>query len=322
MNIHKDLPLSDILWYRIGGIAKVVLDMESIEDVSNALKFVETEKPQKILVIGLGSNMLVSDEYFDGVVLRFVRTPSSSSSITVQDDVVEAFAGETLDDVIQTGFEHSLIGFEWAGGLPGTVGASVRGNVGAFGGEIKDSVLSVQVIDMNDPQKGVFTLTNEELNFVYRGSKVKKEKNLLVVSAKFQLKKADEPELEAAKEKYHKNISYREQNHPLEYPSCGSTFKNIVDKKGVEEVLSVYPELKEKVETKWHGKVSIASIIEKLGFIGFKIGSAQVSQKHANFIVNLGGATFSDVYKIIQAIREEFYDVFGFEPEVEAEIVR
>lgn len=322
MNVHQDFSLSDILWYRIGGVAKYVLDIENKEDVFEAIKFVQVHKPNKVLVIGLGSNLLVSDDYYDGVVLRFVRSQNSSSSITVYDNTIVAFAGETLDDVIKTSFEHNLIGLEWAGGLPGTVGASVRGNVGAFGGEIKDAVLEVHIVDIDNPDAGVQILTKEQLNFVYRGSKVKKEKNLLVVSVKFSLKKSTNEEVQNAKQAYLKNISYREENHPLEYPSCGSTFKNIVDKKGVEEVLSIYPELKEKVETKWHGKVSIASIIEKLGFLGFKIGNAQVSPKHANFIVNLGEATFSDVYKIIQAIREEFYDVFGFELEVEAEIVQ
>lgn len=322
MNLHKDLPLSDILWYRIGGTAKFVLDIESKEDVFGAIQFIKEHKPNKVLVVGLGSNLLVSDDYFDGVVFRFVRSENPTSSITVADNTIESFAGETFDDVIKTSFEHNLIGIEWAGGLPGTVGAAVRGNVGAFGGEIKDSVFEVCVVDMNNPDAGFQVLTNEALEFVYRGSKVKKEKNLLVVSVKFSLKKATNEEVQNAKQAYLKNISYREENHPLEYPSCGSTFKNIVDKKGVEEVLSVYPELKEKVETKWHGKVSIAAIIEKLGFLGFKIGNAQASEKHANFIVNLGGATFADVYKIIQAIREEFYDVFGFEPEVEAEIIQ
>lgn len=322
MNIHQEISLSDILWYKIGGTAKYVLDIENKKDVLEALGFIDTYKPQRILVVGLGANLLVSDDYFDGVVLRFIPTQNPESSISIQSDIVEVFAGERLSDVVEVAFNNNLIGLEWAGGLPGTLGGAVRGNVGAFSGEIKDSVLEVDVIDLNNQEAGIYTIPKDEFEFVYRGSKVKKEKNLLIVSAKLRLHKATEEELVKARHIYQENILYREKNHPLDYPSCGSVFKNIVEKSMVEQVLSVYPDLQESVQAKWHGKVSIAAIINKLGFSGYKIGNAEVSPKHANYILNLGGATFSDVYKIIQAIKEEFYDVFGFDPEVETEIVR
>src|SRR3990167_6799565 len=158
------------------------------------------------------------------------------------------------------------------------------------------------------------------MEFAYRSSKVKSE-HLIVVSAQFQLNAATQEELLKAREIYYANITYRQEKHPLDYPNCGSVFKNISKKEEVERILESWPDIKEFVDGKWHGKISMGYVIDRLGFKGRQIGMAQVSEKHQNFIVNKGGATASDVKNIITEIEEEMQESFGITPEVEIEIV-
>jgi UDP-N-acetylmuramate dehydrogenase len=321
MTIQNDYPLSEILWYKIGGKAKYLLTCENKDDMAEALAFIDKEKPNKVFICGLGSNLIFSDDYFDGAVIRIVSS-KKNPDISVSGNTVTAFAGMILDDVIIFSFDQNLTGLEWAGGLPGTVGAGVRGNVGAYGGEIKDSLISAEVIDYSGSTPIIKTFTNDELQFIYRGSLVKSHKKMVVVSATFGLKKSTPEEVQAARVIYEKNKQHRKNNHPLEYANCGSVFKNLRKKEEIEKVLSVYPDLKENVEKKWYGKVAVANLIERLGLKGYQIGNAQVSEKHALFIINLGHAKAKDVLEIIQTIKNKFNETFGFEPEVEVEIVR
>lgn len=329
MQIYNNVPLSTILWYQIGGIAKIVLDVSSIEDLHEALSYIKENNISKVFVLGLGSNMLFPDEGFDGAIIRFLMQEDGNGVRRLENNVVESFAGEFLDSVIQFGFEHRLIGLEWAGGLPGTVGAAVRGNVGAFGGEIKDIFVKAHCIKLHENgDYEEITLTHDMMVFAYRTSKVKahstssgQAERLIVVSAQFQLKEATDEELLAARETYYANITYRQDKHPLDYPNCGSVFKNISKKEEVEKVKSAWPDVGELIEEKWYGKVSMGYIIGRLGFKGHREGNAQVSEKHQNFIVNLGGAKAADVKKIITQIEEEMQEVFGFTPEIEIEIV-
>lgn len=318
MKVQTDVSLADILWYKIGGTVKYLLEIASKEDFLEAQKFLGEKNIKNKLVIGFGSNLLFAKEYFDGAVLHIVPTKNIA---LVSENTVEAFAGETLDSVIQFGFDHNLIGLEWAGGLPGSVGAAVRGNVGAFGGEVKDVVDKVYAIDIADSNRTIKQFSNRELNFSYRSSFIKQHKNFMVISATFRLKQATDEEVARAKIAYEEKISYRENHHPLEYPNCGSVFKNVHTKQDVEKVLAVFPDIQEQVATKWHGKVSMAYLINRLGLSGFQLGQAQISTKHANFTVNLSGAKASDVLQIIQTIKQKFQETFGFTPEVEVEII-
>lgn len=321
MNVHNDFPLSEILWYRIGGAAKYLLEAQNKEDIFEAFDFIQKNNIKKWFIVGTGSNLLVSDSYFDGAVIHLLRKMDPKHIHLTNDGMVEAFSGELLDDVIHFCFEHSLVGLEWAGGLPGTVGAGVRGNVGAFGSEIKDSLYSTEVLNITNGQRKIAVLRNSDCEFAYRISIVKGNKNMIVLSAKFQFKQGDALQIEEAKKIYQQNIKYREEKHPLEYPNSGSVFKNIVKPEEVCRVVEVFPDLSESVQSKWHGKVAMAAVIEKLGFPGFQIGNAQVSNKHANFIVNLGGARFMDVFSLIGKIKQKFSETFQFVPEVEIEIV-
>lgn len=319
MNVIHDYPLSQILYYGIGGRAKYVLEVQNYDDLKEAASFIRKNNINKIFIIGQGSNLLVSDEPFDGAVIRIVRESDNLIKET-PDGLIEAFPGEPLDNLIKFGFENGYIGLEWAGGMPGTVGGAVRGNVGAFGGEIKDSFDHALLIKIDDGSEE--KLGKDEFNFSYRNSFVKENKNYLILSCFFKLKKGSKEEIEEARQKYYSHIEYRKTNHPMEYPNCGSVFKNIINKDQIEKVFSVFPETKEFSENKWHGKVSVGYLIKKLGFSGFKIGQAQVSEKHNNFIINLGNAKFSDVYSIIESIKNKFFETFGFYPEIEIEIIK
>jgi len=320
MIVHEYFPLSAILYYRIGGIARFVLEARSRDDILAAIEFVRGSKIDRLVVVGTGSNILFPDGLFDGAVLRIVAGGTRQIRET-GDSLVEAFAGESLDDVISFGFESGYTGLEWAGGLPGTVGAAVRGNVGAFGGEVKDVLERAEVLEIGREGSTIRNLSRTELGFSYRDSVVKRAGGLVVLSACFRLARAGAKELLRARQSYRSNVDYRWQNHPMEHPSCGSVFKNIEKPEQVNRVLAVWPDAQQLIQSRWHGKVSVGYAIRRLGLSGYQVGGAQISPKHCNFIVNLGNASFSDVHAIIEKVRDSFLRSFGFAPETEVEIV-
>ncbi|HZS94534.1 MAG TPA: UDP-N-acetylmuramate dehydrogenase, partial [Chloroflexota bacterium] len=292
--------------------------------------FTQDHGIERVLFLGHGANLLFPDEYFDGAIVRLVDGDQPLSPIDVSPTdgngtgehvLVESYAGETLDRLIQRSFAAGLVGLEWAGGLPGTVGAAVRGNVGAFGGEIKDVVHQVDVLDTNQEIPRVRSLEPEELNFAYRDSLIKRDCGLVALNATFRLKHGDPEDISRARQVYHDNIAYRESHHPLDYPNTGSTFKNVARAGDVAKVLAVFPDLAPRVAGEWHGKVSMGYLNRRLGFSGYRIGNAAVADKHCNFILNLGGAQARDVRAIIDDIRRRFDETFHFQPEPEIEII-
>lgn len=315
--MQENVQLSNVLWYKIGGKARYVLFAHNEKDVEEAVQFILAKK-LSFFVVGIGANLLFNDEDYNGAVIIL----KGLQEVLVQGKQVAAFAGILLDEVIQSSFAHNLVGLGWAGGLPSTVGAAVRGNVGAFGSEIKNVVKNIRCIQLTKDQYTFIELSNEQLDFSYRSSLIKKDRSLIVVSVTFQLQEGNADDIVKEKEIYEKNIAYRKIHHPMEYPNTGSCFKNISKKEEVEKVLTVYPDIKEMVEGKWHGKVSMGYLNKRLGFAGFTIGGAQVSTQHANFIDNIGGAKASDVCAIIAAIQDKFQQTYGFIPEPEVEIVR
>jgi UDP-N-acetylmuramate dehydrogenase len=321
MIIQKDFPLSQILWYKIGGKTKYLLEAENSEDIKKALDFIEKNNIQKVFICGLGSNLIFTDDYFDGAVIRIVQTKKTDNSFQAKNEFATIFAGAVLDDVIQFSFNNNIIGLEWAGGLPGTIGAGVRGNVGAFGKEIKESLFSVEVLEIKNTGYSLRTIKKTDLHFSYRNSLIKENKNLIIVSTTFQLQPAAFEDVVKAKNTYMNNINYRKEHHPIEYPTCGSVFKNITDANQIQKILAIWPDIKESMDTKWHGKISMGYVVKRLGFSKYRVGNMQVSEKHANFIVNLGNAKASDVLTIIKEIQNKVQETFGFIPEVEVEIV-
>jgi UDP-N-acetylmuramate dehydrogenase len=319
MIVHTACNIAPALWYKLGGTVKQFIQVSTKDELINAVESLHETKTDKYFICGTGSNLIFAAEYFDGTVIQITRT--DTKDIVVKGNEITAYAGEILGDVISESFEHTLTGLEWAGGLPGTVGAAVRGNVGAYGGEIKDHFISAEVLEHTETGVEIKDLQKEDMHFVYRGSVIKDNRKLIVLSATFSLETANAEKLAFAKEIYEKNKESRIKNHPLEYPNCGSVFKNLRDKDQIEKVLSVFPDLKENVEKKWYGKVAVASPIERLGLKGYRVGNAQISEKHALFIVNLGDAIPEDVLAIIKKVQETFMEKFGFTLETEVEIV-
>src|SRR3989338_10579376 len=218
--VQKNILMARHMTFKIGGPAEYFLSATKEKEIINAIDVAKKLKVP-IFVMGGGSNLLVLDKGVKGLVIKNqVTTPIVLKS----SNVIEAPAGIVLGDLVDFSIKNSLQGLEWAGGLPGTFGGAIRGNAGAFGGEMKDSVSMVQAFDSR------FTLrnfTNAQCKFSYRNS-IFKEKGWTIVSATVALKKGSKKELRAVVDS---RINYRKEKHPLEYPSAGSVFKNVDVKK-------------------------------------------------------------------------------------------
>lgn len=321
MTIHRNYPLKDLLFYKIGGKADVVLEAKSEDDIADAIEFIKKNKIGKWMAVGLGSNLLVHDKDYKGAII-WVNKPDDSVIHLTNDGLVAAYAGQTLDELIQFSFTHRLIGIEALGGLPSTVGGAIRGNAGAFGVEIKDIVEKVEVLVVDEDSYVIKELTSDECQFSYRDSVFKHNPQFIIIKGFFQFQEATIQELQRAKKTYEQNTAYRQKNHPVEFPSCGSVFKNIKDEKKIKKILSIWPDMQINVTKNWHGKIAMGYIIKRLGFSGLQVGGAKITEKHANYISNVDNATAKDVLKIIEAIRGKFTTTFGFEPELEAEIIK
>lgn len=321
IKIFNNYQLKDIMFYKIGTIAKYFIQAKNKEDVLSAIDFYQKQKLDKILIIGLGSNTLITKENYDGLVLQIVSDEYVEAGMKiVNNDIVEVYGGKTLDNIIKFGFKNNLVGLEWAGGLPGTVGAGIRGNVGAFGGEMKESVVFVDTIFYTKEEFEQKRFNNKGMKFDYRSS-ILKEKKGIILSCVLKFRKVGDSEILRCKDVYNQNIEYRQIHHPLDQPNCGSVFKNIVNKKHISSILRKWPEISDNVSNKWHGKIPMGSIIQKLGFSGLRIGGAQISRKHSNFIVNIGDAKAKDILALIDKVQNKVLQEFSFKPEIEIELV-
>jgi UDP-N-acetylmuramate dehydrogenase len=181
-------------------------------------------------------------------------------------------------------------------------------------------VIAVDIVDLHESVPVIRTLDRAQCAFSYRNSVFKQARNLLITSATLSLPLADENTLREQREIARRNTDFRTLRHPLSYPSCGSVFQNIVARAMVERVLTVWPDIRADVERSWHGKIPMAYVIRRLGLAGYRAGNAQISEKHANFISNLGQAKAGDVESLIAVVVERVHATFAFEPELEVEI--
>jgi UDP-N-acetylmuramate dehydrogenase len=271
--------------FHIGGPADLLILPRSIEEVKCVVTYCH-RNAIPLLVIGRGSNLLVRDKGFRGVVMKladnFRETHNESEQIHAQ-------AGISLYELTRIAAAASLQGLEFAEGIPGSLGGAVVMNAGAYGGEMSDVVSEVQTID----EKGDIRLvTKDELNYSYRGS-VLQNSNSYVLSARLQLAPGDQEEINARMQEYaHK----RADKQPLEMPSAGSTFKR--------------PD-----------GYFVGPMLEELGLKGYPYGKAQISAKHAGFIVNRGGATAEDVLTLIAIVQKRVREKFGIDLQPEVRIV-
>lgn len=283
-NIKIDEKLSGYVNFKVGGPADILLIPDSKEQVKKSI-YICRENNIPVYVIGNGSNILVRDGGFRGVVISL----KGVHNVTVNDERIEAECGAMLKEVSDKAMENSLTGFEFACGIPGTIGGAVFMNAGAYDGEISHVVESAEVIDENC---NIINLTNEELDFGYRSSLVMK-KGYIVLSAVFKLKKG---QVKTIKELVNDLTNKRESKQPLEYPSAGSTFK--------------------RPTGYFAGK-----LIQDAGLKGYSIGGAAVSEKHSGFVINKGNATAKDITDLIEHIQYEVKKQFGVDLHTEVRII-
>ena len=283
LEIRFDVPMSRLTSFRIGGPAKCVACPKSEEELSSLLKLCAANGVEPV-ILGAGTNVLAPDAGMERLVIVLKDALEGMEQVT--ETSIRVMAGVTMSRAAVFAAGLNLGGLEFAHGIPGTVGGGVYMNAGAYGGEIKDVCTRVRIMDMQGDARWI---TNQEAAFSYRHSAIE-DNPWIVVAAEFEL--TPRPETEVW-EKMKELIGKRRASQPLDLPSAGSAFKRPV------------------------GGYA-AALIDQTGLKGFQVGGAAVSEKHAGFVVNLGGATAADVQELLKAVSDKVYDRTGIrlEPEV------
>lgn len=280
-NVLVDEPMKNHTTFKIGGLCDVFVKPTTIEQLREVIKLLK-ENDINYYIVGNGSNLLVSDDGYRGVIINLFN---NFSEITVNDNTITASAGALLGKIGHVALENGLKGFEFATGIPGTLGGAVVMNAGAYGGEMKDVLVSATVLNKDGD---IITLSNEELELGYRSSIIEKNE-YIVVSAEIRLQKGSKEEIKALIQEL---AMKRREKQPLEYPSAGSTFKRPKDN--------------------FAGK-----LIMDAGLRGYTVGGAMVSEKHCGFVINKDNATCEDVIKLTEDVKEKVKEQFDIELELE-----
>lgn len=282
-NILENELMSRHTTFKVGGPCSVLVKIDEINQLKNLLPYLVSENIPYFF-LGNGSNLLVSDKGYKGVIITF--SPSMAEDVQIDGERVVAGAGVLLSKVAKKALDASLTGFEFAAGIPGTVGGAMVMNAGAYDGEMKHVVESVEILDT---EGNLRTLSCEEMDFGYRTSILKREP-FIVTKVVFRLQKGDTNVIKA---KMDDLATRRREKQPLEYPSAGSTFK--------------------RPEGHFAGK-----LIMDAGLRGYQVGGARVSDKHCGFVINTGNATASDVNQLMEDVIKEVEDKFQvtLQPEV------
>ena len=307
--METNVKLSQFSNYKIGGLARYFFITKGLEDTYKAITLAQIYK-WPVFILGGGTNLLIGDEGFDGLVLKPEINFINLLKWNINSWVVEVGAGLSVNDLLNFCIEKGLSGLEWAGGLPGTVGGAVRGNAGAFKGEIKDTVhqvLSFKYKDVGRPY--IVRRGGAECAFRYRDSVFKSGdgKDEIIITVSFALKKGDK---QAIRQDIEDKIKWRQERQPLDYPNIGSIFKN-VDWQLVPKSLQDNSDFKQHLKTDPFPVLPTATLIDKAGLKGISCGGAMISPKHPNFIVNLGTADAGDVKKLIELVKVTVADKFG-----------
>lgn len=279
-------PLSRHTTFKVGGPCDVAVLVNSEQAIASLLRYCTTNDINT-LVIGNGSNLLVSDKGYNGVVLIVGKDFQGISLI--DDTTIEVSAGTTLTQLCMFALQNSLTGLEFAYGIPGTVGGGVFMNAGAYDGEISDVIESATAVDFSGK---VLTFTAQQMQLGYRKS-IFHEIDCVITKAVFRLKKGDK---QAIKDKMDDLMQRRKSKQPLEYPSAGSTFKRPMGN--------------------FAGK-----LIDECGLRGYRVGGAQVSEKHCGFVINKENASFDDIMTLIKNVQNIVYEKTGYCLECEVKII-
>ena len=286
-NIYINEPMSKYTSFKIGGPAECLVKIKTLEQLNSILKYTK-QNDIKLTVIGNGSYILVSDDGIKGIVAKI---EIDNLKIDVQDEkvVITVGSGVKLGLLAQKCLKQEITGFEFASGIPGTIGGAIRMNAGAHGSEMKDIVKTITYMDRNGK---INKIENEQAEFECRKS-LFSHKDYIIIETEIQLEKGNTDEI---KEKMAEYANFRKEKQPIEYPSAGSTFKRGTD-------------------------FITAKLIDECGLKGYQIGGAQISEKHAGFIINKDNATAKDVIKLMEYTKEQVYEKFGKNIEAEIEIL-
>jgi len=271
--------------YKLEVIVKYLVFVKNIDELINLLKYLK-ENNIKYLILGNGSNVIFKEEYYDGVIVKLDKL----NNLEIKDTLVNVECGYSLMKLSREVLNYGLTGLEFASGIPGLVGSSVAMNAGAYNKDMASVVKEVKVINENNE---LITMKNNELDFKYRDSFLKKNKEYICVSALLELEKGD---IKESLDLIKKRKEARVKSQPLEYPSAGSVFRNPV---------CMYA----------------GELIENCGLKGYNINGAEVSVKHANFIINKGNCKGKDIIALIDLIKKKVYEKYNVELILEQEII-
>lgn len=286
-DVEEHVSLKNLNTYRIDGKAKMLVSPNSVSDLVSVLNVLKKNN-QKYFILGGGSNIVLNDREYDGAVIRLNKL--NGVEIHPELNMAYAEAGAMLPKLANESIEKGLTGLEFAAGIPGTIGGSIYGNAGAYNACIMDYVSSVTVLDENLEIK---TIEHENIEYSYRTSMFKETKKYIILGAKFFLKEGEkQSSLDIIADRRRRRV----ESQPLEYPSAGSVFRN--------------------PEGDFAGR-----LIESCELKGFNIGGAEVSEKHANFIINKNNATGSDVYKLIKHVHQTVLEKTNVDLLIEQEFI-
>ena len=281
-------PLKKHTTFKIGGSCKILININSSDTLAEILKFLKKQNI-RFFVLGKGSNILADDNGFDGVILKI----SKDFSHIEKTGETEIFctSGTSLSELCIYAMENSLSGLEFAYGIPGTVGGALFMNAGAYGGELKDVVTSAHYLN---EKCEICSAESAEMSLSYRHSIFSENPDWVITDVTFFLNKGDREQI---REKMNELMHKRKDKQPLDFPSAGSTFK--------------------RPEGYFAGK-----LIEDAGLRGYRVGDAQVSEKHCGFVVNRGKATCAEVLQLIEEVQKKVKEQFGVQLEPEVRIIR
>jgi len=287
-DVLEDVPLNKYNTYHIGGITKYLVSPLSINDLVEVIKILDENKVP-YFILGNGSNVVLSSKKFEGAIIRL----NNIAGIAIHPELSRAYAeaGAMFPKLVMESIEKGLTGLEFAGGIPGTIGGSIYSNAGAYNACIMDYIESVTVL--NKETYEIEELEHEDITYSYRNTMFKEEKKYIVLSAKFYLKPGEKASSLAILEDRKRR---RLESQPLEYPSAGSVFRN--------------------PDGDFAGR-----IIEECNLKGTSIGGAEVSEKHANFIINKNNATSDDVYELINLVHDTVLEKTTVDLKIEQEFI-
>ena len=337
-SIKQGVSLKKYTTFKIGGEASFFVEVDDLQRLEGVLEWAQDHQ-QKVFILGGGSNLLFMDEGFEGLVIKLINK-NIKTEINNGTARIQCGAGISLSKLVAASFKNNLSGLEWAAGIPGTVGGAVRGNAGAFGGEMKDIITEVQTVNLK-PHKMtknshssviiqpnelgeeiaenckniVQTFSNRDCDFKYRSSIFKENNGLMIWDVEVQLTRGDG---DKGKKIAIENVKKRDAKQPnvTKFPSAGSIFKNPKVSRGIQ--------IKFKHDTGMEskdGKVPAGWLVSRCGLRGKKIGGAKVSDKHGNFIINTGKATANDIILLISIIKTKVRNKYGVQLQEEICIV-